>query len=128
VILGIKGNQHPLAQYRAARVPVALATDDEGVSRIDITHEYQKGVEEQGLGYLDLKSMARTSLEHSFLRGESLWAAPDNFSHLNAACAGSVNANGNPAPACATFLKTSERASEQYELERHFAAFEESAK
>ena len=128
VILGIKGNQHPLAQYRAARVPVALATDDEGVSRIDITHEYQKGVEEQGLGYLDLKSMARTSLEHSFLRGESLWAAPDNFSHLNEACAGSVSAKGNPAPACATFLKTSERASEQYELERHFAAFEESAK
>jgi adenosine deaminase len=39
-ILGIKGADHPFPLYRAARVPVALSTDDEGVSRIDITHEY----------------------------------------------------------------------------------------
>ena len=29
-----------LRRYRAAQVPVALSTDDEGVSRIDLTHEY----------------------------------------------------------------------------------------
>ena len=34
-ILGIKGAEHPFANYRAARVPVALSTDDEGVSRIE---------------------------------------------------------------------------------------------
>ena len=43
VILGIKGTDHPLAAYRAAHVPWALSTDDEGVSRIDLTHEYVKG-------------------------------------------------------------------------------------
>src|SRR3984885_14481286 len=40
VILGVKGADHPLAGYRAAHVPVALSTDDEGNSRIDLTHEY----------------------------------------------------------------------------------------
>ena len=37
VILGVRGAQHPLRQYLAAGVPVALATDDEGVSRSDMT-------------------------------------------------------------------------------------------
>ena len=36
-ILGVKGAEHPFPLYRAAHVPVALSTDDEGVSRIDIT-------------------------------------------------------------------------------------------
>ena len=43
VILGIKGKDHPLPLYRKYGVPVALSTDDEGVSRIDLTHEYVSG-------------------------------------------------------------------------------------
>jgi adenosine deaminase len=126
VILGIKGKDHPLALYRAAHVPVALSTDDEGVSRIDITHEYEKGVQEQGLGYLDLKNMARTSLEHSFIPGESLWIAPDNFTRRKSACAAPIAPASKPAPACAALLKASDRAAQQWELERRFAAFESS--
>ena len=67
LILGIRGKSHPLPTYRAARVPVVLATDDEGVSRIDLTHEYERAVEEFGLRYSDLKEMARAAIEHSFL-------------------------------------------------------------
>ena len=52
VILGVRGKNHPLHDFMQAGVPVALATDDEGVSRSDMTHEYLKGVEEQGLSYL----------------------------------------------------------------------------
>ena len=55
-ILGVKGAAHPLHTYMAAHVPVSLATDDEGVSRVDMTHEYVKGVEEQGLSYADLEA------------------------------------------------------------------------
>ena len=33
VILGISGRDHPLGTYRRHGVPVALATDDEGVAR-----------------------------------------------------------------------------------------------
>ena len=39
-ILGVKGVEHPFPLYLHAHVPVALSTDDEGVSRIDLTHEY----------------------------------------------------------------------------------------
>jgi adenosine deaminase len=62
VILGIKGKEHPLPIYLANHVPVAFSTDDEGVSRIDLTHEYVRSVQEFGLGYLDLKRIARASL------------------------------------------------------------------
>ncbi|HEY0107231.1 MAG TPA: hypothetical protein VGB91_14210, partial [Rhizomicrobium sp.] len=70
---GIVGAQHPLALYRAAGVPVTLSADDEGVFRIDLTHEYVRAVTEQHLGYRDLKRMARNGLEYSFLPGASLW-------------------------------------------------------
>jgi adenosine deaminase len=123
-ILGVKGIDHPLAGYRAAHVPVALSTDDEGNSRIDLTHEYVKGVEEQGLTYIDLKQMARTAFEHAFLPGESLWAAPDNFTHRKAACAAPIPATGKPNAACAALLQSSEKASEQWDLEHRFSAFE----
>jgi adenosine deaminase len=101
---------------------------DEGVPRSDITPEYEKAVEEQGLGYLDLKNMARTSLEHSFIPGESLWAAPDNFTRRKAACAGPITPQSKPASACAALLKSSDRAAQQGELERRFATFESSSR
>ena len=69
MILGVRGKQHPLHEYLRAGVPVALATDDEGVARSDMTHEYLKAVQEQELTYVQLKKMARTSLEHAFLSG-----------------------------------------------------------
>lgn len=67
VILGIKGAMHPLSSYRAAHVPFALSTDDEGVSRIDLTNEYMRAVLEQNLNYRDLKQSAHNSIEYSFL-------------------------------------------------------------
>jgi adenosine deaminase len=127
-ILGIEGNAHPLAAYRAAHVPWALSTDDEGVSRIDLTHEYVRGVQEQGLTYLDLKRSARTSLEHAFLHGESLWFAPDNFTRRIAACAAPITPTAKPSSTCAAFLQKNERAAEQWELERRFVLFESTLK
>ncbi len=127
-ILGVKDRNHPLHSYIAAHVPVALSTDDEGVSRIDLTHEYVKAAEDQDIGYLELKRMARTSLEHAFLAGESLWAAPDDFAHRKSVCAAPVSLTTHPPAACLTFLKANERALQQYEMELRFAAFEASTK
>ena len=81
---------------------------------------------EYGLGYLDLKAMARTSLEHSFLPGESLWQKPDDFTRVKASCAGQPLGMIEPPPTagCAVLLQSSERAEEQWELEWRFAAFE----
>jgi adenosine deaminase len=124
VILGIAGNSHPFPLYRKFGVPVALSTDDEGVSRIDLTHEYVRAVQTYNLRYADLKKLVRTSLEHAFLPGASLWAAPDDFSHANAACSKDSIGAENPPADCATFLQSSERARQQWELERRFHAFE----
>jgi adenosine deaminase len=124
VILGVTTNHHSLPAYRAASVPVALSTDDEGVSRIDITHEYVRAVTDFNLSYLDLKKMSRTSLEHSFLPGASLWRQTDVFTSPVAACSGQPLGTENPSPACLSFLKSSEKAAEQWELEHRYDLFE----
>jgi adenosine deaminase len=128
VILGVKGDEHPLAAYLAAGVPVALSTDDEGVSRIDLTHEYVRAAMEHHLGYLDLKAMARTSIEHSFLPGESLWVKRDVFTRVKPACVvrrlGPRLGVKPPTQACQALLNSSEKAAAQWELERRFVVFE----
>src|SRR5262249_50302658 len=79
LILGVRGKQHPLGTYLKYGVAVALATDDEGVSRSDMTAEYIKAVTDHGLDYFQLKAMARASLEHAFLGGASIWKDPKRF-------------------------------------------------
>jgi adenosine deaminase len=120
-ILGVKGGDHPLVAYMASHVPFSLSTDDEGVSRIDLTHEYARAVDEQDLTYVDLKHSARDSLEHSFLPGESLWAGPDDYGHPKSVCDAH---GGTPSSACSQFLNSNEKAAQQWELERRLAAFE----
>src|SRR5688572_11884083 len=66
VILGIKGKNHPLRTYLRYGVPIALATDDEGVARSTLTLEFRKAVQEQGLDYRTLKRMVRNSIAFSF--------------------------------------------------------------
>jgi adenosine deaminase len=124
LILGVKGRTHPLPIYQAAHVPVALSTDDEGVLRIDLTHEYQRAVEDFGLGYDDLKNMARTSIEHSFLPGTRLWRRMDLFSRTTPACSSAPIGSDNPPQTCATFLNGSEKAQQEWELEKRFRSFE----
>jgi adenosine deaminase len=127
-ILGIKGTEgehaHPLPYYRRAGVPVALSTDDEGVSRIDLTHEYTRAAEEYSLSYAELKQMARTGMEHNFLPGKSLWAEEDKFSVPAAACRGQMLGAEKATGSCKTFLDGSEKAAAQWELERRFKVFE----
>jgi adenosine deaminase len=108
-------------------VPVALSTDDEGVSRIDLTHEYVRAAVTYPLSYHDFKLMVRTSIEHSFLPGASLWVrvTPEKLETPVAACRGQLGAE-KPAGACATLVHGSEKASQEWELERRFHVFESS--
>jgi adenosine deaminase len=123
-ILGIMGAEHPFPLYRAAHVPVALSTDDEGVSRIEITHEYARAAVDYHLSYRDLKQLARTGMEHDFLAGESLWAEPDEFTLPRSACRGQVLGSEESSAACKAFLDANEKAAAQWELERRFREFE----
>ena len=123
-ILGVKGPQHPFPLYRHSGVPVALVTDDEGVSRTDLTAQYQRAVTTYDLGYGDLKTMARAALQHSFLQGEDLWRGPDDF-RAGQACArdraGSPDARSS---SCRALLHSSRKAKAEWDQEAGFARFE----
>ncbi len=123
LILGVAGDDHPLPIYMKYGVPVALATDDEGVSRSDMTNEYLRAVETYHLSYADLKRMARESLEHSFLPGQSLWTDTKPVFRMVQQCATSTF--DKPSYACVgEFLAENERARAQWQLESEFAHFE----
>jgi adenosine deaminase len=126
VILGISGKDHPLPEYLKYGVPVALSTDDEGVSRIDLTHEFVRAAETYPLSYAELKQMARASIEHSFLPGASLWqrVTPERLTLPTPACRGQLG-NEHPSGACATLVESSQKATQQWELERRFHDFEQ---
>lgn len=120
VILGVKGKEHPLAIYLAAGVPVALSTDDMGVSRGDLTTEYMRAVLEHGLKYTDLRQISRDSLTYSFLEGESLW--DESGKVLRDVCKGLPN--DRPSAECKALLERSPKARDQWRLEQAFAKFE----
>jgi Adenosine deaminase len=122
-ILNVKGEDHPFRLYWAAGVPMTLASDDEGVARIDLSHEYQLAVLRYGLKYGDLKRLARNSLEYSFLAGQSLWQSPQ-FTTMAAACANDSPGAATPSKGCVAWLKQSDRAQRQWQLEADFAEFE----
>lgn len=122
-LLGVSGAKHPLKQYMEAKVPVALSTDDLGILRTNPTQEYVRAVEEHGLGYIDLKKLARTSLEHAFISGKSLWKTADDFSARVDECAADEPSQA-PSAACDTFLKGNEKAQLQWKMETRLSEFE----
>jgi len=123
-ILGIEGDHHPFPLYRLNHVPVALSTDDEGVSRIDLTHEYVRAALDYHLTYQNLKQLARTGMEHNFLPGQSLWASPDVFTVAATPCKAVPLGDANPPADCKSFLNSSEKAAAQWEQERRLHVFE----
>jgi adenosine deaminase/adenosine deaminase CECR1 len=123
VILNVKGRDHPLPDYLKAGVPVTLASDDEGVARIDLSNEYFRAARDYALTYPDLKRLARNSLEYSFLPGESLWRSNNPYI-LAQACAADAPGGRSPSKSCGELLKRSERAREQWRLEAAFIEFE----
>ena len=118
VILGVKGDEHPLPVYRKYGVPVALSTDDEGVSRSQLTEEFERAVLTYNLTYTDLKEMVRNSIEYSFAPGASYWKDRKYGISVTACAAGRKTA------ACGAYLEKNERARLGADLEDRFAAFE----
>ena len=123
-ILGVRGDDHPLPVYMKYGVPVALSSDDEGVARSDMTHEYLRAVEGYRLPYTELKRMTRQSVEHAFLPGQSLWSETKGAFRPVAACASDTAGAIQPSAGCAKFLAANERAQQQWKLEAAFAEFE----
>jgi len=124
-ILGVSGADHPFPVYLAAGVPVVLSTDDEGIERIDRTHELQRAVMTYGLGWDALIALERNTLEYAFVAGASLWADPTTWRRVDA-CAG-ASVLEPESGACATYLKDNLKASLQWSLERDLALFDREA-
>lgn len=116
-ILGVSGADHPIVLYRDMQVPYALSTDDEGVSRIDLTHEYMRFYQDYNVPYFELRHASRNSLSYSFLSGDSIWK--------NEACERDIEAGTAPSAACQQLLDTSEKARMQWKLEERFRTFED---
>jgi adenosine deaminase len=124
-ILRVEGKDHPFPVYRQFGVPVVISTDDEGVERIDRTHELQRAVTTYGLSWSDLVGLERNTLEYAFLPGASLWADARNWRMIPACEAGLPTL---PLPAaCAVFLQGSEKARLQWSLERDLVEFDKAA-
>ncbi|MFA5959930.1 MAG: adenosine deaminase [Tatlockia sp.] len=116
-ILHIAGKKHPLNYYLCHEVPVVLSTDDEGILRTDLTRQYVKAVLEHGIDYPTLKHINRNALTYSFLPGQSLWS--------NAKLATPVSACQDlNSPDCLDFIKRSEKAKLQRQLELNLLSFE----
>ena len=117
VILGVRGREHPLRLYLAHGVPVALATDDPGVSRDDLTNQYVRAVQEQSLSYEQLKQISRNGLEYSFVEGASLFTNHD-YDQVTSACGHEDSSE------CSSFLAANAKARLQRDLEHRLHDFE----
>jgi adenosine deaminase len=117
-ILGVRGDDHPFPVYRKYGVPVALSTDDEGVSRSSLTEEFDRAVLTYKLSYSDLKELVRNSLEYSFAPGESFWAKGSYGTPVSVCFANKASTE------CKEYLRVNEKARLQADLEERFVQFE----
>lgn len=116
-ILNISGKRHPLKQYLKYHVPITLSSDDEGILRTDLTREYVEAVIVYQLDYSTVKMINRNALTYSFLPGKSLWSDPNKQS-LVPECRNFKSLE------CQQFIRTSQKARLQWQLEEKLTAFE----
>ena len=69
-ILGVKGKKHPYMIYDAYDVPIVIATDDSGVSRNSLSHEYTLLATRYHPSYGRIKEYVYNSIHYSFLEEE----------------------------------------------------------
>lgn len=124
-ILQVAGKDHPLPLYLQFGVPVALSTDDEGVTRDPLTTEFKYAVDWYQFSYATLKTLVRNSLHYSFLPGKDLWQDYD-YKQVSSECVKDILGENmaSVSHSCKAFLSANEKASMQWELEHRFTTFE----
>jgi adenosine deaminase len=114
-LLDVEGAAHPIKELLRRGVPVALATDDQGILRATMTDELVRAVAKQGLDYHQLKRMVRASVAHAFAPGTRLRDL--------SACRAALLAEQLDA-SCEAALAGSERAALEWAVEAALDAFE----
>jgi adenosine deaminase len=69
-IAGLKEEDHPFRTYLKYGLPLSINTDDEGVSRSNLTQEFVRAVRWWDLDYPTLKRLVRNSVRYSFSEGK----------------------------------------------------------
>ena len=125
VILGISGAEHPFETYLEYGVPLTISTDDEGVSRIDLTNEYSRAITEYDLDYKTIRSLSRNAIQYSFLQGAPLFK--DTLTgEVIEECSEDKNISEEIlTDRCRHFLSTSSKATLQWKLEQKISLFEQ---
>lgn len=122
-ILGIEGQQHPLPLYMRYGVPVALATDDEGISRENLSQQYLRAVVDYDFNYATLKTFARNSIGFAFIPDKNLWL-DNQYKQIVSECRQDNLGSDHPSSVCQAFLNANEKAKTQWKLEAQFVKFE----
>ena len=105
LILGVAGKGSPIPALPPIRRPGLPEHRRRRRVAQRLTREYVRAVQTYDLHYMDLKQMVRTGIEHTFLPGPSLWAAPDKFTATVSACAHDALGAEKPSASCAAFLE-----------------------
>lgn len=72
-ILGVSHNKHPILQFFRAGVPIVISTDDAGVLRSNMTHQYVLLANRyREISYKDIKGFIRNSIAYSFIKDKKL--------------------------------------------------------
>lgn len=66
-ILGVAGSEHPYSIYATYGVPIVISTDDSGVSRNNLSHEYVLLASRYHPSYKTIKEYVYNSINYSFL-------------------------------------------------------------
>ena len=66
-ISGVQGANHPITLYRKYGVPYVISTDDAGVTRHTLSHEYALFASRYKPSYAELKQASYNSIRHAFL-------------------------------------------------------------
>jgi adenosine deaminase len=66
-INGVSGANHPVTLYRKHGVPFVISTDDAGVTRHDLSHEYMLFASRYKPNYAEVKRLSYDSVRYSFL-------------------------------------------------------------
>ena len=66
-INGVSGANHPVTLYRKHGVPFVISTDDAGVTRHDLSHEYVLFASRYKPDYAEVKKLSYDSVRYAFL-------------------------------------------------------------
>src|ERR1019366_5950481 len=72
-ILKVKDDEHPIKLYRDFNVPIVICTDDAGVLRSNLTHQYVLLAKRyKDISYREIKQYVFNSIDYSFIKEDAV--------------------------------------------------------